>query len=47
MLENREAEGYELIDVVYEQAVRSGEPYKTNRARRENTWYLFFKRPVS
>lgn len=45
-LQDRGAEGWELVNVVHEHVLRTSEPVKTNRNRDVGGWHLFFKRPV-
>lgn len=45
-LQIRGAEGWELVNVVHEQVLRTNEPVKTNRNRDAGGWHLFFKRPA-
>ena len=45
-LKSRGAAGWELVNVVLEQSLRTAEPVKTNRHRDAGNWHLFFKRPT-
>jgi pantothenate kinase-related protein Tda10 len=45
LLQSRGAAGWELVNVVLEQMLRTNEPVKTNRNRDSGSWHLFFKRP--
>jgi hypothetical protein len=45
LLQTRGLEGWELVNVVLEQQLRTNEPMKTNRNRDAGGWHLFFKRP--
>ncbi|MEQ8791621.1 MAG: hypothetical protein RIC55_35490 [Pirellulaceae bacterium] len=45
VLQARGLEGWELVNVVLQQQLRTNEPVKTNRNRDNGGWHLFFKRP--
>jgi hypothetical protein len=46
ILDERGAEGWELVNVVHNEVRETARPVKTRRTTHTADWYAFFKRPA-